>query len=269
MNLFSGAVAMVATLPLAAQHTAPTGVTASSQIAHGKRVFEMNCSVGYCHGSEGSAGKGPRLRDRVWTKSYLYRTVEKGIPNSSMPAWEGRLTNESIDAVVAYILSISHEQPESESLSKSSPSVSPKVSAGKDAALGKKLFFDPMKGRNCGICHRVAGSGTPVAPDYPDLSMRSDKVLLGQIVNRPSHGALVRVSVKDGDIVCGIKVDDAQGVLHIYDLAGVGPPVLRTIDRASIEMEAPCADVSIHQTNSLDYTAEELASIVAYLKSLP
>ena len=262
------AVSIAAALPLAAQHTEPARVTTSSQITEGKRIFEMNCSVGYCHGLEGRAGKGPRLRDRVWSKSYLYSTVEKGIPNSSMPAWGGRLTSQSINAVVSYIISISHEQPAPEIQEDKSLAVSIEPVIGKDVALGKELFFDPLKDRNCGTCHRVAGSGAPVAPDLPDVSGRSDEVLLRQIVKQPSHPELVRVEVKEGDTVCGIKVDDAHGVLHIYDLAGAGPPVLRTINRASIAMEAPCAGLNVHQTNSRDYTAGELASIVAFLKSL-
>lgn len=262
------AVSVLAGLPLPAQQTQPGAATSSSQITEGQRIFEMNCSVGYCHGIEGRAGKGPRLRDRVWSRSYLYHTVEKGIPNSSMPAWEGRLTSQSIAAVVSYILSISQEQSVPESEHDRSLAARNEPSIGKDVAWGKELFFDPLKDRNCAACHRVAGSGTPVAPDLPKLSGMSDEVLLAQITKRPTFPGLVRVKFKEGDTVCGIKAANANGVLHIYDLPDAGPLVLRTIDRASIAAEAPCSDLNVHQTNSLNYTAEELTGIVAFLRSL-
>jgi mono/diheme cytochrome c family protein len=266
-SLLACAASILAGMPLAAQHTEPAKATPSSHIIEGKRIFEMNCSVGYCHGLEGRAGKGPRLRDRVWSKSYLYRTIEKGIPNSSMPAWQGRLTAQNIDDVVSYIISISHEQPGPEIHDDKSLAARSEPVPGKDVALGKEIFFDSAKDHNCGNCHRIAGSGTPVAPSFPNFSDRPDAALLRQIVEEPPHRELVRINLKEGDTVCGTEVSRGSGILRVYDLTGAGPPVLRTISQASIAKEEPCTDLNVHQNNSRDYTAGQLDSIVAFLRS--
>src|SRR3989304_7975154 len=42
-------------------------------ISQGKELFAQNCAVGYCHGSAGRSGRGPRLRAREWDKNYLFR----------------------------------------------------------------------------------------------------------------------------------------------------------------------------------------------------
>ncbi len=76
-------------------------------IASGATLFGKNCSVGYCHGSAGRAGRGPRLRGREWDKNYLFKVTYDGIPNSSMPAWKSRLTETEIGSIVAYILTLS------------------------------------------------------------------------------------------------------------------------------------------------------------------
>src|SRR5262245_12455110 len=90
-------------------HTLPTGLDLSSPqvIARGNALFAQSCSVGYCHGIAGKAGRGPRLRGREWDKNYLFKVTFEGIPNSSMPAWKDRLTDEDIGAVVAYVLTLS------------------------------------------------------------------------------------------------------------------------------------------------------------------
>ena len=73
----------------------------------GRAVFEQSCSVGYCHGKAGRAGRGPRLRGKVWDNNYLIKVIEEGVPYSSMAGWKSRLSGEEIRAVVAYIGTLS------------------------------------------------------------------------------------------------------------------------------------------------------------------
>ena len=68
--------------------------------ARGEQIFAQNCSVGYCHGIAGVAGRGPRLRGRSFAKDYLYNVTRDGIPSSAMPAWKDRLKEDDIRAVV-------------------------------------------------------------------------------------------------------------------------------------------------------------------------
>ena len=59
-----------------------------------------------------------------------------------MPAWHGRLTEEDIRAVVAYILSISREQQEAGAAGKQHGDRQDLTGAvSKEVALGKALFF--------------------------------------------------------------------------------------------------------------------------------
>src|SRR5215813_12402561 len=75
-------------------------------VSEGKQIFAKNCSVAYCHGKEGTTGRAPELRDRAWTVKELRDTISNGVPNSSMPNWDDKLSDRQIWAVTAYILSI-------------------------------------------------------------------------------------------------------------------------------------------------------------------
>jgi polyvinyl alcohol dehydrogenase (cytochrome) len=67
----------------------------------GAAIYQQNCAL--CHSTDGTGGSGPSLvgvGDRQ-TVEDLRAIVQDG--RGTMPAWEGELTPEEIDAVVAYI----------------------------------------------------------------------------------------------------------------------------------------------------------------------
>jgi mono/diheme cytochrome c family protein len=246
--------------------------TPSAQAVEGKQVFNTSCAVGYCHGLNGRAGRGPRMRDRAWSKNYLYKTIEQGIPGSAMPAWQGRISKEKIAAVVSYILSISKEQPESES---EPVHASLSASATTDSP-GKALFFDLSRDRNCGVCHRVAGAGATVAAPFTSFQGIPARVLLAKILAQPTAESSVAVRLTDGEQFCGIKAAADSQYLRVYDLGGAGPPVLRTlvlrtIDKQSVQSVTPCPSLNVHARNTVVYSSPELQSIVDFLmrKSAP
>ena len=78
--------------------------------ADGYALFAKNCSIGYCHGKAGAAARGPRLRDREFDGAYVYRVTRDGVPNSAMPGWKDKLTDEEIRAIVVYVMSLSNKQ---------------------------------------------------------------------------------------------------------------------------------------------------------------
>ncbi len=235
----------------------------SSPVAQGKKVFEASCAVGYCHGVDGRAGKGPRLRDRVWSRSYLYKTIEQGIPGSSMPAWQGRLSEENIAAVISYIFSISQE--DSAKVSEADPPAAgqPGITAEKP---GKALFFDLMRDRNCGVCHRVSDAGSEIAPQWTSVRGMTTQSLLKQIVSQPVSDNNIEVRLDDGEEFCGVRFSEDHDSLRIYDLAGAGPPVLRTIGKKSILTSKPCPSLNVHADNSRIYSSRDLMSIVEFLR---
>ena len=85
---------------LLAQSAAP------APVAEGEKVFLSTCAVGYCHGVGGAANRGPRLRGRNFETGYVERTVRHGIPNSAIPAFETKLSERDLTAVVRYVESI-------------------------------------------------------------------------------------------------------------------------------------------------------------------
>ena len=80
----------------------------ANAIAHGQMLYmQMNC-VG-CH-SHGGGGMGPPLMDDQWRYGsridQVATTIAEGRPNG-MPAWRGKLTEDQIWDLAAYVRSMS------------------------------------------------------------------------------------------------------------------------------------------------------------------
>ena len=85
--------------------------------AGGKAAFKDNCAT--CHGTGGAGAPGyPNLNDDGWlwggTHEDIYKTLKFGIRStpddtrySQMPAFAGVLSDEEVDEVAAYVLSLS------------------------------------------------------------------------------------------------------------------------------------------------------------------
>ena len=76
-------------------------------IAEGKRLFtQFNC-VG-CH-ANGGGGMGPALMDDLWIygnhPANIFETIVGGRPNG-MPAWKGKIPDQQVWQLVAYIQSM-------------------------------------------------------------------------------------------------------------------------------------------------------------------
>lgn len=81
-------------------------VATAEIVEEGKRVYEENCLA--CHGEKGDQLKdvGIDFSDPEWwqkvTEEKVREIILKGEPDEGMPAWEGVLTDEEIDAVIIY-----------------------------------------------------------------------------------------------------------------------------------------------------------------------
>lgn len=104
--LAAGAVKMLVPVPLEGQEPAGEG-------GAGKLLYELHCAR--CHGAQG-LGDGPKARDLTVaptnfqdpgfaTKSdeQIVRSIEFGEVRSPMHAWRGRLTDQEIRTVAAYV----------------------------------------------------------------------------------------------------------------------------------------------------------------------
>ena len=75
----------------------------------GKKVFADNCAA--CHGPEGNGNRelgAPNLTDKIWLYGPDKATIMEGIQNGrggTMPAWQRRLSDPTIKALVVYVYS--------------------------------------------------------------------------------------------------------------------------------------------------------------------
>lgn len=74
-------------------------------IAQGQRLYvQMNCAG--CHGLAGGGSIGPPLMDEKWVygsdPANIFSTIVEGRPNG-MPSWRGKLSNDQVWQLVAYI----------------------------------------------------------------------------------------------------------------------------------------------------------------------
>lgn len=105
----SFAITLASTIFLSAPAYAEPGpsMTEPAAIAAGKIRFNRNCV--YCHGNAGAGGKGAPLQGRDdFTADYLFTTITQGKKQGSlqMPAWRDAFTDQEVQELSAYILSL-------------------------------------------------------------------------------------------------------------------------------------------------------------------
>jgi len=81
----------------------------ATRIAEGAKLFiAYNCMD--CHGADGSGAMGPSFQDNRWhfggTAGEVFESIYEGRPDG-MPAWGGRLADDQIWRLVAYVQSLS------------------------------------------------------------------------------------------------------------------------------------------------------------------
>lgn len=85
----------------------------SEALAQGKDIFTAKCAA--CHAAEGQGLVGPNLTDNYWIHggkiTDIRAIVVNGVLEKGMLAWKGVISDEEINAVVAYIWSIRGTTP--------------------------------------------------------------------------------------------------------------------------------------------------------------
>ena len=234
-----------------------------SVVARGEKIFAQSCSVGYCHGVGGAAGRGPRLRGRRLDPNYVETVTRDGIPNSAMPGWKGRLQDEEIRAVVAYVVSLASASDAAPPANPMPAGVGPAALGGfqgpAEARPGHDLFFDATRISRCGTCHAVAGRGISIGPDL----MTSGEPALPRGLP-PKH--VITARLKNGEVFPALRVEQDERFIKLYDLIAA-PPVLRTLERSEITSLLEGSDWR-HESAVRNYTDQELQAITAYLRWL-
>ncbi len=169
------AVAAIVLLP-------PPASLSAQDVERGKALYDQWCAG--CHGETG-AGDGeaaafmlPRPRDftgavyqirttasgELPTDDDLRRVIDRGMPGTTMPGWEDRLSGSERDDVVAHIKSFSRffedEAPQPISIGRA-----PRVT-DEGLAEGRRLFEQDLE---CVRCHGDGGRGDGTsAPEQTD-----------------------------------------------------------------------------------------------------
>ncbi len=239
-------------------------------IAAGSELFAKNCAVGYCHGSEGRAGRGPRLRDKVWNADKLFGVVHDGVPNTTMPPWKDILPQKEIWSVVAYVISIGAVDSDA-----AAGNIQLSASVGSDlltdeARKGRELFFDLMNEKRCSVCHRAGSKGASIGPDLAGVREKPADEIKRDILEPQAAIAKgfeqVVIETKKGERVAGLKKEQTEEFVRLYDTASIPAP-LRTIYEDEIKSRGTERRSAMPAGYRSIYSDEELNAIIAYLKS--
>lgn len=107
--LCAGVLGMLLSTPVAGQAQIITNPLHGSPeaIEKGYKLYHRYCTI--CHGTRGRGGKGPSLRDEVWTwggtDTDVFTTIVAGRPNTLMGAFGARVPPLDIWAIIAYLRS--------------------------------------------------------------------------------------------------------------------------------------------------------------------
>ena len=243
-------------------------------IENGSELFQMNCAVGYCHGSEGRSARGPALREREWVPRDVYRMTHDGLPGTSMPGWSGVLTTEDIWAVTAYIMTLASNPVQAvDALVSIEVGVEGPSELTGDAKLGEELFFDLTREKRCGLCHRLGEKGTAVGPNLAVVAGEKTAEDLERDIRQPGRARafgfeLTEVSTRDGEVIRGVLADQTSAHVKIYDTS-VLPPVLRTVADEGVRRVRAHNDRSpMPEGWESVYSDAEIGAIVAFLLAM-
>lgn len=218
----------------------------------GAQVFRQTCAQGYCHGSGGTQGRAPKLIGRAYDGAAALKIIREGVPNTGMPGFGQRLSGAELDAVTAYVVRISGG--DLSTLTASAKNAAAAMPA--DAAKGKALFFDALRGVNrCGTCHAMEGMGTAVGPNLATGSHTVEAI-------RNGKPASIRQASIGAERMPALVVEQTTDSVRFYDLGGM-PPVLRTAAKGTVTFQGGSG--WRHAEAIKGYSAADLEAIATYL----
>ncbi len=265
-----------------------------SQIEAGRRLFASSCSNSYCHGSGGSGGGGPKLKDREFTAELLTHLINDGIPGTTMPGFKKSYTEDQVAQIVAYVISLSPNDTKARADNRPSP-VDPHFSGGSpkdqpekavtdktvavnsdssdlrgDASAGRELFFDATQTQNCRVCHTVGGIGGKIGPDLSNIANKPARDILQSIA--APHAviadkyATIAITMRDGARFIGVKRDEDEKIVRLYDTSTL-PPVSRAFVKAEILKTEKLSTSAMPGDYAARYSLKQLLDLVSFLKS--
>jgi putative heme-binding domain-containing protein len=271
--LLIGFVLPLAILPVQAQRRgAPAGppnpfAGNAQAIAQGEQVYNQNCIS--CHGPNGGAGEiGPEiihdlsvpLRGEL-NDNQILDVIRNGAPGTVMPAWNGKLADDDILKIGAFLRSL-----RGTAIDNPLPG---------NVAHGEEIYWG--KGQ-CGSCHMLGGKGALKGPDLTNVAAEYKSNLIVDALTKPNHRVYgdggvhlrtlppmdtydaVHVTLSNGRTVDGVLLNQDS-----YSLQVMGDDnQLHLLDRSQVK-----AIASKPPLMPTDYdkrlTKDEFADLMAFL----
>jgi mono/diheme cytochrome c family protein len=171
-----------------------------ARVRAGRSLYTRNCAR--CHGAPGVAPESFALgltpspanlayAAREWPAAELFWAIKRGLKMTGMPAWEFRLDDDEMWAIVAYLQVMPNESPQAYRAASSSEDLSIDQARVTPARQDEGVP-DPVRGivalrqYGCATCHRipgVVGADTPVGPSLAHFAQR--RYIAGAVANEP------------------------------------------------------------------------------------
>jgi len=204
--LLIGFVLPLAILPAQAQRRgAPAGPANpfagnSQAIAQGERAYNQNCTS--CHGPNGGAGEiGPEIVHNLSVPlrgelddNQILDVIRDGAPGTVMPAWKGKLADDDILKIGAFLHSL-----RGTAIDNPLPG---------NVAHGEEIFWG--KGQ-CGSCHMLGGKGSLKGPDLSNVAAEYKSNLIVDALTKPNH----RVYGDGGVHLRALPAMDTYDAVHV------------------------------------------------------
>jgi putative heme-binding domain-containing protein len=234
----------------------------------GDQLYNQNCTA--CHGAKGTAGEiGPAIVKSqtsnlrgTKTDSQIVAIIRNGVPDSAMPAWKGKLLDNDILKIGAYIHSL-----RGTAINSPTPG---------NVKLGEEIFFGKKGG--CSTCHMINGRGGLIGPDLTNIAgtrkVENIKAALTEADHRiwtdggdhlktlPPMDTYdhVLITLKNGKTLDGVLLNQDG---YSVQLMGMDNQ-LHLLDRtqiASVKAEAPLMPTDYDKR----LTKEEFTNLMAFL----
>lgn len=128
---------------------------------------------------------------------------------------------------------------------------------------GRELFTNAKKGVACKTCHSLGGIGTAIGPNLTNMASNGSvhSIVMTMHMTMTEHVVRVKTNVSSFPGILKQKYGDR---VEYYDLSQI-PPVPRTLSNNQI-ISTERDDKWRHPPAMANYTAQELADVIAFLK---
>jgi mono/diheme cytochrome c family protein len=129
---------------------------------------------------------------------------------------------------------------------------------------GHEIFLHAQKSAPCSTCHALAGEGVAVGPDLTNLAGVATPEGVRVAIESTQTVYVQAVKLNDGSTFPGMKGADDGTTVDYFDLSKT-PPMARKVAKKDIDSVGQNSAWK-HPPGSADYTSEELADVISYLR---